>query len=129
MENDLPRLVNDWIAFHKSVKDSEEYNDLLGIILEVDIDLTRENPNEAWQFIQMVLATDGSGVEEIMGPLAAGPVENLLTHHGPVVIDRVEQEARSNPKFAELLGGVWKFQMSDDIWHRVQLVWDRRNWK
>ena len=60
--------------------------------------------------------------------LSAGPLEDLLVYHGHEVIDRVESEARSNPKFASLLGGVWKNAMADDIWRRIQGVWDRRDW-
>jgi hypothetical protein len=44
------------------------------------------------------------------------------------MIERVETEARSNPLFAKLLGGVWQNEMPDHIWRRVQAVWDRRGW-
>jgi hypothetical protein len=55
-------------------------------------------------------------------------VEDLLSQHGPSFIDRVEHEARSNPKFAYLLGGVWRLEITDEVWQRVQKVWDRRGW-
>nr|WP_156089043.1 hypothetical protein [Paucibacter sp. KBW04] len=43
-------------------------------------------------------------------------------------IERVEQLARQDPVFAWTLGVVWQCQMTDEIWARVQQVWDRRGW-
>ena len=51
-----------------------------------------------------------------------------MAKNGERFINRVEAEARKNPMFAKLLGGVWKNRMTDDIWLRVQAVWDRRGW-
>jgi len=65
---------------------------------------------------------------KILESLAAGPLEDLLARHGATVIGRVEGEAKSNPAFATVLGGVWQSTMSDEIWERVQAVWDRRGW-
>ena len=86
----------------------------------------RKHPEHAWQAI--VAAARDPRLEPYFGVLAAGPLEDLLSQRGPIFIDRVEAEARANDKFAYLLGGVWKFEMSDDIWSRVQAVWDRRGW-
>jgi len=60
--------------------------------------------------------------------LSAGPLEDLLGRYSPEFIDRVEEQARMDPSFAHLLGGVWKDTMSDDIWLRVQAVWKRTGW-
>ena len=60
--------------------------------------------------------------------LSAGPIENLLALHGEKFIDRVGAEARTDPTFAKVLGGVWKNRMSDSVWERLQSVWDRRGW-
>ena len=90
------------------------------------VDDARENPERAWNFI--LLALTMPICEPHLGVLAAGPLEDLLSHHGADYIDRVEAEAKANPKFAHVLGGVWKFQMTDEVWSRVQQVWDRRGW-
>jgi len=39
--------------------------------------------------------------------LAAGALEHLAKRHGPVVIDRVLEAARRDPKFRRCLSGVW----------------------
>lgn len=52
--------------------------------------------------------------------LAAGPLEDLLSDHGAELIEKVETEARRNPSFNLLLGGVWEGGMTKEIWGRVQ---------
>lgn len=84
------------------------------------------HPEDAWNFILAVLERDREG--ETIAYLAAGPLENLLSKHGPSFIERVESEARSSRRFASLLAGVWKSDMTDDVWNRVAAVWDRRGW-
>jgi len=53
-------------------------------------------------------------------PVAAGPLEVLLSEHGPDFIDRVETEAAHNNRFREALTLVWRLEMTDDVWTRVQ---------
>lgn len=90
------------------------------------VDDARDNPERAWQCI--LFALDSPQCSEHFAVLAAGPLEDLLSFHGVAFIDRVETLARRSPQFASLLGGVWQFQMTDEIWHRVRQVWDRRGW-
>jgi hypothetical protein len=85
----------------------------------------RNNPEQIWNFVLAVLAADQS--RRVLAILAAGPLEDLLVDH-PAMITRVEREARANPQFARLLGGVWQNRMPADVWQRVQAVWDRRGW-
>ena len=66
--------------------------------------------------------------KEVLEILSAGPLEDYLGKLGEQAIGRVEALAISNPAFASLLGGVWQGRMTDDIWSRVQAVWDRRGW-
>jgi hypothetical protein len=47
-------------------------------------------------------------------------MEDLLSEHGAEIIERVEVEARRNPSFNLLLGGVWQGGMSKEVWARVQ---------
>ena len=72
----------------------------------------------AWGAILIILQRDVSNEEKAL--LAGGPLETLLSLHGSTFIDRVEQQAKENPAFNHLLGGVWKGEMSPDIWERVQ---------
>jgi hypothetical protein len=120
-----PQLVRDWVELAHEKEGSAEYERLFEAYDAVS-DMAYERPDDAWVFIVEALRLDSStAVVEI---LSAGPLEDLLGYHGDHVIDRVEKEARSNPAFARLLGGVWQGQMTPDIWARIQSVWDRRGW-
>lgn len=118
-------LLKAWLALNHADEESAEYDELFWSFEKVN-DLCTEEPDEAWAFILAAWNADQS--EPAAGSLSAGPLEDLLAKHGSHVIERVEAEARVNPSFAFLLGGVWKNAMSDEIWSRVKAVRDRRGW-
>lgn len=120
-----PNLVAGWIALTHSDSGTPEYNQHIWADHHV-WELCSGDPEAAWQFILAVLEMDRSN--PIMENLSAGPLEDLLAKHPQQVIEWVEQEAKTNLHFASLLGGVWQNAMPDDIWARVQAVWDRRGW-
>jgi len=118
-------VVQGWITLQRTEEDSPDYDRLFEYWEAVD-DLVRYRPDAAWLFVLEVLKADDSIT--IMENLSAGPLEDLLAQHGAKLIDRVEAEARANPKMAHLLGGVWKNSMSEEIWQPVQVARDRRGW-
>jgi hypothetical protein len=89
--------------------------------------LENDDPELAWKFLVLAAADDRFSNENL-GLLAAGPLEGLLSKRGHHFIDRVEQEAATSKRFAWMLGGVWQAEMTEEIWQRVNLVWDRRGW-
>ena len=76
------------------------------------------SPELAWSAI--VCAVGHDLTREQQSILAAGPLEVLLSEHGPDFIDRVETEAAHNNRFREALTLVWRLEMTDDVWTRVQ---------
>ena len=80
-------------------------------------DLVKDHADLGLDFVLAVLGTDPDKV--VLPVLAAGPLEDALGYHGQAIIERVEAEAERSPEFRYLLGGVWKGQMSDEIWERV----------
>jgi len=124
-ESEKIEIVQAWIALQHAVKGSPEFKSCLWTHIKF-WDLAEEQPDLCWELILKTLNTDESTL--VLENLAAGPLEDLLAKHGASVIERVEHEARKNPKFASLLGGVWQNTMSNDIWKRVRAVWDRRGW-
>ena len=124
----LSDLLNEWHRWAEwmssELRDEELVHDLIGWS-EFDWAVS-DFPELAWQAI--LEAMDQPRMEAHLGKLAAGPLEDLLSKHGHAFIDRVELLARSNSKFAWLLGGVWQHTMPESIWLRVQAVWDRRGW-
>jgi hypothetical protein len=118
-------LLREWIALQYTDPKSSEYEQRFAAFEPV-WDMTHKQPQEAWYFILAVMETDGS--DRIMQSLSAGPLEDLLVYHGPALIDQVEATAKTSPKFASLLGGVWQNAMRQDIWDRVCAIRDRRGW-
>jgi hypothetical protein len=116
-------LMNCWIRGWST--DPEE-KDAFDWACMVVTDFAQDEPEKAWECIMYAIARPE--FEPHFGVLAASVLEDLLSFHGPAYIEKVESEAKSNHKFAFLLGGVWRFQMNDEIWERVQKAWDRRGW-
>jgi hypothetical protein len=124
-ENELQSLAAAWVDFWGAPEGSTE-RELLSWTSDREWELIRESPKEGWKLILAILQLNSSA--EIQEVLAAGPLEDLLSYHGESMIAAVEQEARINPRFAVLLGGVWKNSMSAEVWSRVQAVWNRKGW-
>src|SRR4051812_5039883 len=82
------------------------------------LDACRSLPEIAWAAIMRLL--DSALSEKQLGMLASGPIEDLLSHHGAAIIDRLEERARSDAQWRRFLHGVWQLDTSDDIWHRVE---------
>lgn len=72
---------------------------------------------DCWNAILVVLSKEPP--DAVLGVLAAGPLEDLIHFAGSQFIDRIETEARRNPAFRDLLGGVWK-SGTPDVWARVE---------
>src|SRR4051794_30376417 len=118
-------LARAWIAFEKAEKKTDAYRALFWAWERMHY-LTNRLPHKAWQVILLIWSMDQS-VSTIQN-LSAGPIENLLAKNGEQMIGMVEVEARRDPSLARLLGGVWKNRMSEEVWQRLQEVWDRRGW-
>lgn len=123
--SELKPLTEGWVAYWLAGADSPE-KEALSWVCDREWSLVREEPLLAWEMILEILKFNSS--EKIQEVLSAGPLEDLLAKHGSLVIELVESEAKQNQKFAQLLGGVWQNSMTEEIWVRVQAVWDRRGW-
>jgi hypothetical protein len=121
-EEDLARA---WITLQTLERDSESHRAAFWAHKRERY-LIRWLPQKAWRVILIVWSMDQS--PKTVQNLSAGPIEDLLVKHGGEMIPLVEAEAKGDPTFARLLGGVWKNQMTDEVWERVQKAWDRRGW-
>lgn len=53
--------------------------------------------------------------------IAAGPLEDLLEAHGPLVIPHLEKIAKIDPRFRLMLSGTWGVDRIDaDVWNRLR---------
>ena len=82
--------------------------------------LVLDDPELAWPIIEEILHIDSS--DRMLAIVAAGPVEDLLAHHGAAFIERIEKLAGREPIFRKMLGGVWRSKISEDVWKRLKAV-------
>jgi hypothetical protein len=106
-------LVAAWIAHHRSQRDEFWAFELL-------TNLTSRDPEAAWHIILEILRRDQS--DRVCENLAAGPLEDLLVKHGPEFIAKVEARAAEDVAFRQLLGGVWRNVMQEEVWRRLEAV-------
>ena len=83
-------------------------------------DAVTDEPEIAWRAILEISNRNLTDEEKAL--LAAGALESLLVGHGAAFIDRIEAQARTNSRFSHLLGGVWRQDMPDQIWERIERV-------
>jgi len=111
-------FAQSWIAELRGAP-SDAKND---VSLSVTMMGFTARPEQQWRFI---LAAVAHASEDEFGDIGAGPVEHLLGWHGEEYIGPVERQAESDPKFARMLAGVWKYMMSDEVWARVEALKER----
>jgi hypothetical protein len=114
---DASRLIDDFLSAHTAGGELSEHDPRNESVWELNR-LAQEEPDTAWLLILEILARTTD--DHVMGNLAAGPLEDLITYHGAAVIERVELESRRNPRFRKLLGGVWRNDTPPEIWSRVE---------
>jgi hypothetical protein len=82
------------------------------------------DPARAWEEIKNVVRCEATIV--VFKTLAAGPVEELLVQHGEACIDAIERDAKSMPQLRELFGGVWRSDIKEDVWRRIEALRTRK---
>jgi len=76
------------------------------------------NPEEAWPIILRLVEL---APDEVLGQIAAGPLEDLLACHPYQVVDRVEAQARTDRRFRRCLSGVWGwYSIPEDVQERIR---------
>ena len=125
-EVELNNLATGWISYWLAQTNSNSRVADLDWVMDLEYELMQEQPEQILRMILEILKLNNSNrIQEV---LSAGPLEDLLAQHGDLMIDAIESEAKKNPIFSQLLGGVWQNSMSDAIWNRVQAVWNRSGW-
>jgi len=122
----VEQVASDWIALTIAKGPASDEEHQRGWVL---YDLARLDPERAWEAIVEIISRyeeadlfceEDNVAKHIVSNAAAGPLEDLLTHHGPEIIARVETRARQDRRIFWALGCVWQNSMTDQIWNRVQ---------
>lgn len=112
---DIKLLSEEWVKAEESAGDSAGENHWsIDYVLDLHLD---GKFDELWSFILYTYKQEIS--DRAIEMLAAGPLEDLLAGDGENFIDEIEALARKDPKFNDLLGGVWQNAMSDSLWERI----------
>lgn len=84
-------------------------------------DLVHQTPERAWSILCPLV--ERAATDQILAIIAAGPLEDLLCLHGPAFLDRVEEQARREPRFRHGLAGVWgSSTMEPRVYQRIREV-------
>jgi hypothetical protein len=81
-------------------------------------DVVRRQPSTGWLLVRCLIA--GATDERQLMSVAAGPFEDLLAAHSGTLMDRVELDARTDPRVMRALAGVWQNSINDEDWLRIQ---------
>jgi hypothetical protein len=104
-------------------------------------DQTEENWKELVYFDHLPHRQPERGFEMVLEVLRAGAEDALLlelgrrmfatlvNRHAALLVDRIEQEARTNEKLRWLLGGVYWWATEDSIKTRLAAVADEHGWR
>lgn len=112
--HDMDELADHWIT------NDEQNGERHFWAWEAADHLANNYPTQALAFIVATL-TRPIG-DQVRFSLAAGPLEVVLSHHGPGIISDVESLARLDARFRDTLQGVSKLTMTDEVWQRIRVA-------
>ena len=122
MENtdSIEKLADAWLAYESDGRDTQTRDQHFWAWQQVAWYMSNA-PDAAWQFIQEVYRRSMSERQELM--FACGPLEDFVHFHAVEYIDQIEALGKAEPKFAELLGGVWyRDTVPQSIWERIETL-------
>jgi hypothetical protein len=61
-------------------------------------------PEDSWDLMTAIIR---AAPDEALGYIGAGPVEDMVRHHGSALVEWIEGEARRDPRFQFALGCIW----------------------
>ncbi len=86
-------------------------------------DVVRNDAGEAWPLILSLL--EKAPNTDVVGAIAASPLEDFIIAYAPIYIGRIEEEALKNARFKEALAGVWIMRLRrdhPDLFDRVEMA-------
>jgi hypothetical protein len=118
---ELNKIAEAWIQLQElGVNGSEEASDALIWSYEAVYDLVAGSPHTAWQFILTVMAMTQN--EEVLGNLAAGPLEDLLAGHGAEIFPEVLSAASSDRSLLKLIGCISTTRIDPDVTRQLAAI-------
>lgn len=113
----IGRLALSWIQLQRAARGSQEQEREFWSF-ETVWEMCQDDAAAAWQVILQIHARRPG--EIVLANLAAGPVEDLLVHHGHTVLPWIERYCADAPDFVQVLEMVWRNDIAEEVWHRLQ---------
>jgi hypothetical protein len=88
--------------------------------------LSETDPLKALDPVKAILEIEDN--PNVLGLLAAGMLEDLIPAQDGPVVDAVVAEADRNPRFKNLLGGVWFYSMSPEVAEKLEKARGGERW-
>src|SRR5438874_2466937 len=76
------------------------------------------NPDAWWRILQELIAEAPD--DRVLGSVAAGELEEFVLAHAADFIDRIEDEARANPRFKSALSYLYLWRLSPESFARIE---------
>jgi len=122
----LPELAAVWVEITSRSDLARERDDDWGEMFDFQHELVANDPLGALDLVKAILEIEDN--PNVLGLLAAGMLEDLIPDQDGPVVDAVVAEAERNPKFRNLLGGVWFYGMSPEVTERLTKVRGEVTW-
>lgn len=114
----LKELAAAWVEITARSDRDRERDRNWDALFDFQSELIGNDPLAALELVKAILAIETD--QNVLGLLAAGMLEDLLPDENGPVIDAVVDEARRNPRFRDLLCGVWFYGMSPEVTERLE---------
>jgi hypothetical protein len=118
-------LVEAWTAYYEADSEARQLDDNPNRWASESLMLLELREPQRTLSLIVKIASRSSN-RDVLGALAAGPLESILARHGEQVIDAVEKLVADDPKFKCIIGDVWRNAMTDAIWQRVLTLQESR---
>jgi CO dehydrogenase/acetyl-CoA synthase beta subunit len=116
----LETLASEWLT-NLGKKNGFPNSDDSLIAFDKINEIVMTDPDKAWEFILVAIKMYQDN-DDYTGQIAAGPLEDALGYHGEKLIDRIENEAKTNKTLVNMLRGIYQFKTNQEIWTRVQNI-------
>ena len=115
-EEDVKNLTSKEIS---DLGKTQEKKKLFWAVSEL-MDISLSAPEECWNICLDIIKKTNN--EYVLANVGAGPIETILCNFPDVTICLIEKEISKNEKLKQTLANVWKSNMPDSVWNRLQSV-------
>jgi len=100
MARDLSPLLEAWLRYQRTTN----HADFWAVQRMSEIVAREQSAEAAWAVVSALIAR---APDDLLGAVAAGPLEDLVSYFAPELIDRIETAARRDPRTRSALARIW----------------------